>query len=116
MSFVISLLGLVYSYIIDGSRTTLLSVRLPLVEKDSSLEFTLLLVIQTIYGFTLFCSNITLESAYNLDMDGIKIAAKLIQMEIDNLSYDLEARNLTTIQIRKKLVLIFLKIHHSDRY
>lgn len=116
LSFVIALLGPVYSYIVDGNRSTLLSVRLPFVEKDSSLEFTLLLIIQTIYGFVLFNSNIALESAYNLDIDALRTPAELIKMEIDNLSYDLDAENLTTIQIRKKLLSIFYKIHHSDRY
>lgn len=108
-SFVIAILGSIYSFIVDSKRSTLLGVRLPFVEKDSDLEFTLLLILQTWSGITGFCALAGIESAYNLYVDTIRITSTLIKL-------DLGAKIMTKSQIRFQLLLIFEKMHHSDRY
>lgn len=115
-SFVIAILGSIYSFIVDGKRSTLLGVGLPFVEKDSDLEFTLLLILQNWSGTAGFCALAGIESAYNLYVDTIRITSTLIKLDIKQLSHDLEAKIKTKSQIRFQLLLIFDKIHHGDRY
>lgn len=111
----IALLGPVYSFVVNGNRSTLLSLRLPIVEKDSDLEFLLLLIMQPLVGFYGFFGNIGIEAGYNLNINVIRITTELIQLNIRKMTGDLEARRLTKSQMQRKLYLIFDKIKHSDR-
>lgn len=115
-SFLIALLGPIHAFIMNGERTSLLGARLPFVEKDSDLEFTLLIMIQTISGFCGISGNIAIETSYNLDMNVFKITTELIELEIEKLSSDLETETLTESQMKHRLCRIFDKVALTDMY
>lgn len=116
LSFVIALIGPLYAYTIHGTRKTLLSVRLPFVEKDSDLEYMLNIILQTWSGIAGFCGNVGIECGYNIIISSIKVTTQLIEMDIKSLSNNLEAETLTKTQIKNKLSMIFQKIDHTDGY
>lgn len=111
----IALLGPVYSFVVNGNRSTLLSVRLPFIKKDSDLEFLLLLIVQALVGSYGFFGNNGLEAGYNLIINVIRITTELIQLNIRKMSGDLGARRLAKSQIQRKLYLIFDRIKYSNR-
>lgn len=116
LSFVIALFGPIYAYIVDGKRSSLLSVRLPFFEQNSDSEFILLIIIQTISGICGLSGNIAIETGYNLNINVLRVTTELIELDIGKLSSDLETKTLTISQMKHKLCLIFDKIRSIDKY
>lgn len=116
LSYVAALIGPIHAFIAYNTRSTLLNLRLPFIEKDSHLEFALNLLLQTWCGLIGVCAIIGTEVVYNFYIETVRFTTKLIRMDIDKLSRDLEARVLTKAQVKFNLFLIFEKIHHTDRY
>lgn len=116
LSFIIALIGPVQAYLIDGKRSSLLGVRLPFLEKDSDLEFILLITIQSISGTCGLFGNIAIEASYNLNINLFRLTTELIKLDIDSLSNDLETKTLTKSEMKQQLSIIFQKIISIDMY
>lgn len=95
LSFVFANAGEFYS-MLQGKKITLLSVRIPYVNKYPDIEFMINFIWETIGSIDGFFSFIAIEIAFMLVNDTLKVSSRLCEAELNEVSEQLEKQKWTT--------------------
>lgn len=116
LSFIGAVLGPFYAFIQNGSRATMYSVRLPFLQDNPSTEF----IINVCWE--MFISSMGIVALFGMEMmfllmnETITVSSKLCELELDELSDQLESNRATKKQSTQKLRMILMKIKFMDEW
>lgn len=116
VSAVLTNIGSMYAFLVDGIRTTIVEVRIPRTEEQSFEEYfgnILVHLCMTVYGL---CGCVTLEIAMELLIGVISIAPKLVMLEFCKLDKKIEKYPFIEMQIRLMFSNIVQQIMDVDKY
>lgn len=103
-SFVFANIGEFYS-MVQGKKITLLSVRIPYINKNPDIEFIINFCWETIGAIDGFFSFIAIEIAFMLVNDTITVSSRLCEADLDEISEQLENQQWATACRNLKMVL-----------
>lgn len=104
LSFVLANIGEFYS-MIQGKKITLLSVRIPYINESPNVEFIINYCWETIGSIDGFFSFIAIEIAFMLINDTITVSSRLCELDLDEISQQLETHQRTVACRNLKMVL-----------
>lgn len=104
LSFVMANIGECYS-MIQGKKITLLSVRIPYVNKHPDIEFMINYCWETIGSIDGFFSFIAIEIAFMLVNDTLTVSSRLCEADLDEITQQLETHQWTNACRNLKMVL-----------
>lgn len=105
--------GPIYAYIFKNIRSTPMATHLPFLEKDSDIEFTMNLLIQSVIATSALIGNISIELLTLLISNGITIIPRLIHLNLNDLVKEITGSNFNS-KVRWHNVLI--QVQDFDRY
>lgn len=114
MSLVIAAIGPFYTYIIYGTKSTFLCVRLPYLNTDPDLEFMVNISWEMIGMCLGFISFIAVDVAFMNFINTISVTSRLCELRLNEFSDNLEYKRGTEEQIRKQLRIIMMQTKFID--
>lgn len=114
-SFCIAMSGPVLG-LLQGSRVTLFSVRLPILNQYPDIEYITNMAWEILNGILgLFCF-LCMEAKFNIVNDAVNVSSDLSVCDLNNLSTDIETNRGTEELWANKLKIIFMRTLRIDGY
>lgn len=115
ISHVIVIMAPIHALLFQHIRTTPVGLHLPILEKDSDLEFTLNMILQAIMTFYALIGSVAIEIASCIINNTIKLVPHLIRFSLRNFRDELKANGMSVeaiVQLRN----LFVEIEDYHRF
>lgn len=113
-SYVQVCIGSVYAYFVHGQLTSILGTLLPFTNADSEFSFMINNGHQMVIATFALIGGVTIEIIAVLITNVVSLAPKLIQLNMENLEYDLNNGGWTR-KTKAKLRNILIQVQYLDR-
>lgn len=101
------MVGPMYVYIKYNQRTTLFQLRLPYVDEESMMEFTLNGIMQAIAGFIAIIGNFGIEGNNMLFINSLNITSQISKTQYTDFSGKLRMNRMSNVEMRIRLIQMF---------
>lgn len=102
-----AMVGPMYVYIKYNQRTTLFQLRLPYVDEESMMEFTLNGIMQAIAGFIAIIGNFGIEGNNMLFINSLNITSQISKTQYTDFSGKLRMNRMSNVEMRIRLIQMF---------
>lgn len=115
ISHVIVIGAPIHALLFEHTRTTPVGLHLPILEKDSDLEFTLNMTLQAILTFYALVGSVAIEIASCMINNTIKLVPHLFRFSLHEFRHELKTSGMSIIAIAQ-LRNIFIQIQDYNRF
>lgn len=113
-SFILGIIYPVYIWYRDGVFYTLAGVMIPFVEPNGTLDVTINVILQVIFGYNAFNGLVAIQTYHAIVLNSAQLSTEISRREIRNLTAHMERGNVSEALIHEYLTKIIRQIQRID--